>query len=82
MKEAKENGAIVKLAVNIGEATNNQAEYMSMIYALAFANLMEIKNLNIFMDSELVVKHLNREYRVKSDRLRPYYKTVLTKGNN
>jgi len=49
----------------IGEATNNQAEYQALLAALDKAKELGAKELEIFLDSELLVKQLNRQYRVK-----------------
>jgi ribonuclease HI len=49
----------------IGETTNNQAEYTAVLDALHHAKELEGTDLNFFLDSELVVKQLNGEYRVK-----------------
>lgn len=49
----------------IGNTTNNQAEYQALIRGLELALSHEIKELNCFLDSELVVKQLNKEYKVK-----------------
>lgn len=57
----------------IGEATNNQAEYQALILALEKAKQMGAKNLECFLDSELVVKQLNGEYRVKDKDLGPLF---------
>lgn len=49
----------------IGEATNNQAEYKAVILALEEASKLAVEELEFFLDSELVVKQINREYKVK-----------------
>lgn len=49
----------------IGEATNNQAEYWAIIEALKKAKELGAEEVECFLDSELVVKQLNQEYRVK-----------------
>lgn len=49
----------------IGETTNNQAEYAALIKGLEVALVNKIKELNCYLDSELVVKQLNKEYKVK-----------------
>lgn len=49
----------------IGEATNNQAEYQALVMALQKAKQLGAKELEIFLDSELLVKQLNHQYRVK-----------------
>lgn len=49
----------------IGEATNNQAEYRALILGLEKARELGASEVECRLDSELVVKQLNREYRVK-----------------
>jgi ribonuclease HI len=53
----------------IGNATNNQAEYKAVIAALKKAEDFTVDELDFFLDSELVVKQLKREYRVKDREL-------------
>lgn len=60
----------------IGEATNNQAEYKAVILALEEAKKLEPNELEFFLDSELVVKQLNREYKVKDKDLAPLFVQV------
>jgi ribonuclease HI len=58
----------------IGEATNNQAEYTALIRALEHAARLGSKHpLRIHSDSELLVKQMNGEYRVKDEGLKPLY---------
>lgn len=49
----------------IGETTNNQAEYAAVVDALHHAKELGADEIAFFLDSELVVKQLNGEYRVK-----------------
>jgi ribonuclease HI len=58
----------------IGEATNNVAEYRALLLALAEAERISPSSLTILSDSELLVRQLTGEYRVKSDLLRPLYR--------
>lgn len=53
----------------IGEATNNQAEYKAVIAAMKKAKELGAKELEFYLDSELVVRQLNREYKVKDKNL-------------
>jgi ribonuclease HI len=53
----------------IGRATNNVAEYRGAIAALEAARDLGIRRLELRMDSELVVKQLRGEYRVKDANL-------------
>lgn len=60
----------------IGEATNNQAEYKAVILALEEVKKIGAEELEFFLDSELVVKQLNREYKVKDKDLAPLFVQV------
>jgi ribonuclease HI len=65
-----EERKVVKTAKEfIGHATNNQAEYRAVLLALEKAKELEADFLDFYLDSELVVKQLNREYRVKDQDL-------------
>ncbi len=57
----------------IGVTTNNQAEYQAVVFALEKAKEMGAKRLSFFLDSELVVKQLNGEYKVKNKDLAPLF---------
>jgi ribonuclease HI len=61
-----EKGKIVEeVSEYIGETTNNQAEYRAVVAALEKAKELGAAELDFFLDSELVVKQLNREYKVR-----------------
>jgi ribonuclease HI len=53
----------------IGIRTNNVAEYTALLEALRFVLANDIHSVEIRSDSELVVKQLNGEYKVKSEHL-------------
>ena len=55
---------------NIGAATNNEAEYQALIRALDISKKLNIYKIDIFSDSELLVKQINLEYKVKNPRLK------------
>ena len=67
---------IVSISRRIGRATNNQAEYRAIIAALEKATRLGVKQFDIKMDSELVVRQINGEYRVKKATLKPLYQQV------
>jgi len=67
---------ITSISQRIGRATNNQAEYRAIIAALEEATRLGAKQVDIKMDSELVVKQINGEYRVKKATLKPLYQQV------
>ncbi len=64
---------LAEVSEYIGEATNNQAEYKAVVAALEKAKALGAVEVNLFADSELVVKQLNREYKVKHPDLAPLY---------
>jgi ribonuclease HI len=61
---------VAKVGKFLGENTNNYAEYMGLILGLRRAKAMGIKELEVFADSELVVRQLNGEYQVKAENLK------------
>ena len=67
---------ITSISQRIGKATNNQAEYRAIIAALEEATRLGARRVDIKMDSELVVKQINGEYRVKKATLKPLYQQV------
>jgi ribonuclease HI len=50
----------------LGEMTNNQAEYNSLILALQHAQRLNAKKVTCYLDSELIVKQLTGKYKTKS----------------
>ena len=58
----------------IGTATNNVAEYRALIWGLQNASALGVKVLTIQADSELLVKQLKGEYRVKNEGIKPLYR--------
>jgi len=68
---------IKELSKYIGETTNNIAEYNALIYALEEAAALAAKELVIYMDSELMMRQLSGEYRVKSAELKPLFEKAL-----
>jgi ribonuclease HI len=69
----REDGTIAELKESLGLATNNVAEYSGLIAALRWAAAHGISKLHIRADSELLVKQMRGEYRVKSPGLQPLY---------
>lgn len=63
------NAKIGEYGEFIGKATNNEAEYKALIMALLKAKSLKAKNINCFLDSELVVKQLNHQYRIKDEKI-------------
>jgi ribonuclease HI len=68
------SGAIVaRLKKYIGRSTNNVAEYFGLIAALDYAQTHDLRSLHVESDSELLVKQMRGEYRVKSPELQPLF---------
>jgi ribonuclease HI len=59
----------------IGEQTNNYAEYTAVLRAVEF--LQDKDNFDFYLDSELVVKQINGEYKVKNPNIRPVYEKIM-----
>ena len=54
----------------IGVATNNVAEYSALVAGLEKALELAVPEVEVISDSELLVKQMNGEYRVKNEALR------------
>lgn len=64
---------IARLKKYIGPNTNNVAEYFGLIAALDYAQTHGIRALRVESDSELLVKQMRGQYKVKSGDLRPLH---------
>src|SRR5690348_17471747 len=53
--------------------TNNQAEYRALIAGLKAVARYEPTAVTVYMDSELIVKQMNGQYRVRDEALRSLY---------
>jgi len=65
MKDGEEKETVAHVSAYLGKTTNNQAEYMAIIRGLKRAQTLGAQEVELVMDSELAVKQLNREYKVK-----------------
>jgi ribonuclease HI len=61
----------------LGETTNNVAEYAALIAALTLARRLGIDHLVVHSDSQLLVRQMNGEYRVKAGHLKPMYQRAV-----
>lgn len=64
---------VEEVGAYLGVATNNVAEWTALVLGLEAAAKRGIRRLAVRLDSELVVKQLRGEYRVKHAGLQPYY---------
>jgi len=68
--EAENGDLLASEGEAIGVATNNVAEYRGLIAGLERAIANEVRELEVVSDSELMVKQMLGEYRVKNEALR------------
>ena len=68
---------VAKLKKYIGRMTNNVAEYYGLIAALDYAESHSVRAIRIESDSELLVKQMRGQYKVKSEDLRPLFERAL-----
>jgi ribonuclease HI len=61
----------------LGETTNNVAEYKALLLGLERALELGVRRIEVRADSELLVKQIKGEYRVKSPGLRPLFQAAL-----
>lgn len=64
---------VASLGRYIGTATNNVAEYNALIAGLELAKGLGVSGVDVFGDSQLVIKQMRGEYRVKHPAMRPLY---------
>jgi ribonuclease HI len=68
--EAEDGHVLAAHGQAIGRATNNVAEYSGLVAGLAKAAELGVRELEVVSDSELLVKQMRGEYKVKNDALR------------
>ena len=75
--EDEDGEVLAAEGVAIGSATNNVAEYSGLVAGLARAIELGVMTLEVVSDSELMVKQMRGEYRVKNEAL----KGLFTEAN-
>ena len=68
---------ILEAGFFIGDATNNIAEYRAILKGLEEAQKLKGAHLTLYCDSQLVVRQLNGQYRVKNPTLQNYHQQVM-----
>jgi len=71
--EAADGSVLDELHGALGVATNNIAEYNGLLAALRWAVAHGERSVHIRADSELLVKQMRGEYRVKNEGLKPLF---------
>ena len=64
---------IARLTRYLGRTTNNVAEYQALVMGLGEAAARGASGIQVYMDSELIVRQLEGRYQVKSPQLKPLY---------
>jgi ribonuclease HI len=73
-----ENGKKVKeISKRIGTGTNNIAEWRALIEGLKLAKALGCRELEVRGDSQLIIKQISGQYRVKSDNLVPLFNEAV-----
>jgi probable phosphoglycerate mutase len=70
------DGTVIELKRALGLATNNVAEYSGLVAVLTWAAEQRLDTLHIRSDSELLVKQMRGDYRVKNAGLLPLHETA------
>jgi ribonuclease HI len=73
MLKTRSGDVIVAEGRSIGHATNNVAEYRALLLGLEKALERGVRRVEVRADSELLIKQLKSEYRVKHPGLRPLF---------
>lgn len=73
MLKTRSGTVIVAEGRSIGHATNNVAEYRALLLGLEKALERGVRRVEVRADSELLIKQLKSEYRVKHPGLRPLF---------
>jgi ribonuclease HI len=64
-----ENKVLEEGCLYLGHATNNVAEYRAVLEAARRAKLKNPSEINFYLDSELIVKQMKGEYKVRNEAL-------------
>ena len=72
--EAEDGTVLEARGTAIGVATNNVAEYRALVDGLRRASELGVSELEVVSDSELIVKQMRGEYRVKNEALRALHR--------
>jgi len=71
--EDTEGQVVARLSEFLGRQTNNYAEYQGLLAVLKWALQNGVRRLRVFSDSELMVKQMKGQYKVKNPGLRPLW---------
>ncbi|MBW2328652.1 MAG: ribonuclease HI family protein [Deltaproteobacteria bacterium] len=72
-----DNQELVARSLYLGKSTNNVAEYKALILGLETATQLGCSRLEVFMDSQLIVRQVQGRYKVKNANLKPLFDKVM-----
>jgi len=75
----EEGNELVGTGQYLGQCTNNEAEYRALLFGLAKCGEFGRGRLKVHLDSELIVKQIRGEYRVKHPNLKPLFQEAMQK---
>ena len=73
MVEDPEGGVVARMSEFLGRQTNNYAEYKGLLAVLEWALKHGVRRLRVVSDSELMVRQMKGQYKVKNAGLRPLW---------
>lgn len=73
LRDADDGQIVLERGKYLGETTNNVAEYEGLLLALELATELKACKVEVRSDSELMVRQLSGQYKVKSPGLKPLY---------
>jgi len=72
-----DGNTLMEISHSIGQSTNNRAEYQALITGLEEALKLGAQEVDIRMDSTLVVQQIRGKYRVKNLQLQPLWQHAM-----
>jgi ribonuclease HI len=79
--ETKEGDILAAFGNYLGVKTNNEAEYIALMSGIEMAVEKKVVDLECYLDSELVVKQLNGQYKVKEPTLKVFWASIKNLEN-
>jgi len=78
VRDAVTGEVLAEASDSLGTTTNNVAEYRGLIAGLSLALEIGADEVEVVMDSQLVVHHVDGSYRLKAEHLRPLLEEART----
>ena len=73
----KKGNTLESYSKYIGIATNNVAEYKALLMATELVKKYDPVSVKYYLDSELVVKQINGVYKIRNEKLKPFYMQII-----